>query len=245
LTPAVLPVAILAGGLATRLRPISEKIPKALIDVGGMPFISRQLNYLREQGIKRVVLCVGYLGEQIEQLVGPGDRHGLEVRYSSDGARLLGTGGALKQALPLLGEAFFVLYGDSFLPINFANVELAYQASARPALMTVLRNQGRWDKSNVEFVGGNIIEYNKRNPRLEMAHIDYGLSIISARVLGTYPNLKPFDLADVFHDLSLAGQIAGHEVFERFYEIGSREGLAEAEAYFLENGNRWAMPNST
>lgn len=226
------PVAILAGGLATRLRPITEKIPKALIEVGGRPFVCRQLDYLRGQSINRVVLCTGYLGEQIEAVVGDGQAFGLDVCYSPDGPTLLGTGGALKRALPSLGERFFVLYGDSFLPCNFHEVQQAFVNSGRPALMTVLHNGDRWDKSNALFRDGQIIEYNKRSPRPEMEYIDYGLGILSADVLGGYPDAVPFDLAEVYRQLSLAGKLAGHEVHERFYEIGSYEGLKDAELYF-------------
>lgn len=227
------PVAILAGGLATRLRPITEKIPKALIEVAGRPFIYRQLDYLRGQGIARVVLCTGYLGEQIEAVVRDGRAFGLDVGYSPDGPTLLSTGGTLKRALPLLGERFFVLYGDSFLPCDFHEVQQAFVSSGRPALMTVLHNGDRWDKSNVLFRDGLVIEYNKRAPRLEMEYIDYGLGILSAEVLSAYP-AQPFDLAEVYHQLSLAGKLSGHEVHERFYEIGSHEGLKEAELYFTK-----------
>ncbi len=230
----MLSVAILAGGFATRLRPITETIPKALVDVAGKPFVVRQLDYLRHQGVTRVVLCVGYLGEQVEAVVGDGSAYGLEVRYSWDGPKLLGTGGAIKQALPKLGRQFFVFYGDSYLPINFRAVERDFLSSGKPALMTVLRNTDRGDKSNVEFEDGNIIEYNKRAPRPEMAHIDYGLGVLSAAVIGDTPDNEPFDLADVYHDLSLRGELAGHEVFERFYEIGSHKGLEEAIQFFRE-----------
>jgi len=226
------PVAILAGGLATRLRPITEKIPKALIEVAGRPFICRQLDYLRGQGITRVVLCTGYLGEQIEAVVGDGHAFGLDVCYSPDGPTLLGTGGTLKRALQLLGERFFVLYGDSFLPCDFREVQQAFVSNGRPALMTVLHNGDRWDKSNVLFRDGQILEYNKHSPRPEMEYIDYGLGILSADVLGGYPAGQPFDLAAVYHQLSLTGKLSGHEIHERFYEIGSHEGLKEAEIYF-------------
>lgn len=227
-----LPVAILAGGLATRLRPITERIPKALVDVAGKPFIVRQLAYLRQQGLTRVVICLGYLGEQVEAIVGDGSSSNLEVRYSWDGPRLLGTGGALTQALPLLGEQFFVLYGDSFLPIDFRAVERAFLTSGKPALMTVLRNQNRWDKSNVLFRDRCIVEYNKRTPKPEMAHIDYGLGVLSSSVLGNAPRSESFDLADIYNGLSLRGLLAGHEVFERFYEIGTHDGLGETIEYF-------------
>lgn len=229
----MLPVAILAGGLATRLRPITETIPKALVDVAGKPFIVRQLSYLREQGISEVVLCIGYLGDMVRDVVGSGESFGLEVSYSEDGPNLLGTGGALAKAIPLLGDDFFVLYGDSFLPVNFSVVQEAYEKSERPALMTVLKNQNQWDKSNVLFVGGRLLEYNKRKPRAEMTYIDYGLGVVSASVLMQRPVGQSFDLADVYQDLSLQGKLAGLEVQERFYEIGSHTGLKETEDYFL------------
>jgi len=229
----MLPVAILAGGLATRLRPITETIPKSLVEVAGKPFVLRQLAYLRDQGVRRVVLCIGYLGEIIEEVVGTGEKLGLDVAYSTDGPELLGTGGALKEALPLLGERFFVLYGDSFLPVNFGAVQDAFERSGQDALMTVLRNGDRWDKSNVLFQDGRLLEYNKRAPRPEMAYIDYGLGVLSASVLQGYPDGLALDLADVYQDLSRQGRLAGMEVHQRFYEIGSHSGLKEAEAYFL------------
>ncbi len=230
-----LPVAILAGGLATRLLPITETIPKSLVDVAGVPFIARQLAYLRGQDVTRVVLCLGYLGEQVEAIVGDGNAFGLHVRYSWDGATLLGTGGALRQALPLLGEHFFVYYGDSYLPIDFRLVEQSFFACDKPAVMTVLRNTDRWDKSNVLLRNGCIAEYNKRKPRQDMTHIDYGLGVISASVLESIPVGEPADLADVYHDLSVKGLLAGHEVFERFYEIGSHRGLQETRDLFQAN----------
>ena len=227
------PVAILAGGLATRLRPLTETIPKALIEVGGQPFVFRQLNYLKDQGIKRVILCTGYLGEQIEAIVGNGISMGLKVSYSPDGPVLLGTGGALRKALPLLGKQFFVLYGDSFLPCDFRKVQAAYKSAGNPALMTVLKNGNRWDKSNVLFQDGKLIEYNKSFPTTEMEHIDYGLGILSDEVLIKYPLGDSLDLADVYHQLSLRGLLTGFEVNERFYEIGSHSGIMETERYFL------------
>lgn len=232
----MLPVAILAGGLAKRLRPITESIPKALVEVAGVPFICRQLAYLRDQGLDRVVLCIGHLGEMIESVVGDGSAFGLSVSYSPDGPMLLGTGGALRQALPLLGEQFFVLYGDSFLPVNFSPIEEAFFASKKAALMTVLKNGDRWDKSNVLYSAGQLVEYNKHAPRPEMAFIDYGLGVLSRHVLEDAPIGQAFDLAEVYHTLSLEGQLAGYEVHERFYEMGSHNGLKETETYFLKKG---------
>ena len=230
----MLPVVILAGGLATRLRPITETIPKALIEVAGEPFVCRQLGYLHAQGIRRVVLCIGYLGEMIQAVVGDGSKFGLNVSYSPDGPVLLGTGGALKQALHLLGEQFFVLYGDSFLPVDFAPIETAFFESKKTALMTVLKNGDRWDKSNVLFKEGELLEYNKHAPRSEMAYIDYGLGVLTSHALEMYAVGQAFDLAEVYHALSLKGMLAGYEVHERFYEIGSHSGLKETETYFLK-----------
>ncbi|WP_028893508.1 nucleotidyltransferase family protein [Syntrophorhabdus aromaticivorans] len=227
-----LPVAILAGGLSTRLGPLTKAIPKALIDVAGKPFIARQLDYLRRQGISRVVLCLGHLGEQVREFVGDGAAFGLEVSYSWDGRLLMGTGGALKRALPLLGKHFFVLYGDSYLLVDLGTVERGFVESGKPALMTVLRNDDQWDKSNVLFRDGSIIEYNKRKPGAEMKHIDYGLGVLSASLLENMPADSPFDLADIYHDLSAQGLLAGLEVSGRFYEIGSLIGLAETREYF-------------
>ena len=231
----MLPVAILAGGLATRLRPLTEKIPKALIEVAGRPFISWQLDYLRQQGISRVVLCVGYLGEQVEELIGDGRDYGLCVDYSFDGPCLLGTGGALRRALPKLGESFFVFYGDSYLPICFQAVESEFYRQGKPALMTILRNNNQWDKSNVLFSQGQLVEYNKYTPTLNMSYIDYGLGVLSISELLGRPEGEAFDIADIYHQLSIQNNLAGHEVFERFYEIGSHQGLQET-GEFLKKG---------
>jgi MurNAc alpha-1-phosphate uridylyltransferase len=227
------PVAILAGGLATRLRPVTESVPKALVDVAGKPFIAWQLEYLRNQGVHDVIICTGHLGENIRNVVGTGGRYGLRVRYSSDGPKLKGTGGALKLALPLLGEHFFVLYGDSYLPLDFAEVQGAFVRSGKPALMTIFKNVDRWDKSNVLFTDGRLVEYNKRQPRPEMTHIDYGLGLLSASVFNPYPSNSAFDLADLYQSLSVSQQLFGMEVHQRFYEIGSFGGLKEAKEYFL------------
>jgi NDP-sugar pyrophosphorylase family protein len=231
-----LPVAILAGGLATRLRPITEKIPKSLVDVAGEPFIVRQLDYLSRQEVRDVVLCIGYLGEMIEAVVSDGSRFGLRISYSVDGPHLLGTGGALRRAAPLLGEAFFILYGDSYLPVDFGAIEADFRASNQPALMTVLDNQDRWDKSNVLFVDGRLEEYNKKAPRPDFHHIDYGLSIVRREIIESYPANEAFDLATVYHTLSLEKRLHGYEVFKRFYEIGSPSGLREANEFFRIGG---------
>ena len=225
-----LPVAILAGGLATRLHPITEKIPKSLVDVAGGPFLAHQLRLLRSHGIRRAVLCVGFLGEMIERDFDDGAAFGVELKYSFDGPVLLGTGGALRQALPLLGDAFFVLYGDSYLPVDYAAVEAAWRASGKDALMTVFKNEGAWDTSNVEFSEGKLARYDKRDRTPAMRHIDYGLSIFRTKVFADRAAGERFDLSDVQRDLVAQGRMAGYEVRERFYEIGSHAGLAELSA---------------
>lgn len=226
---ATVPVAILAGGLATRLRPITEKIPKSLVSVAGEPFLAHQLRLLHSRGVRRAVMCVGYLGEMIEKEVGDGAAFGIELRYSFDGPKLLGTGGALRQALPMLGEEFFVLYGDSYLPIDYAAVLESFHTSGKPGLMTVFRNEGAWDTSNVHFENGRIVRYDKREKTPEMRHIDYGLGVFRAPVFAERAAGEAFDLADVQRGLVAKGELAGHEVFQRFYEVGSHAGLAELE----------------
>jgi NDP-sugar pyrophosphorylase family protein len=230
-----LPAAILAGGLAMRLGPIVAEIPKALVDVAGKPFILRQLSLLRRNGIQRVVLCVGHLGEAIRQCVGDGSAMGMSVEYSFDGPTLLGTGGALRKALPRLGEAFFVLYGDSYLPIDYQAVAAAFFQSRKAALMTVYQNEGRWDKSNVVFQDGRILAYDKRNSRPEMLHIDYGLGVFSRRALGHVRDGEKCDLADVYAHWLQRGELAGCQVQRRFYEIGSPAGLETLRKAILEN----------
>ena len=234
----MLPVAILAGGLATRLRPITETIPKALIEISGEPFIFHQLRYLRQQGIDSIVLCIGYLGEMIEATVGDGSQFGMRVSYSFDGSQLLGTGGAIKSALPLLGKNFFILYGDSFLPIQFKPIETSYLSSKKLGLMTVLKNENQWDKSNAIYQYGLLVEYNKEVIKPDMAYIDYGLGILNADVFSRYPEGEVLDLSKVYNQLSLKGELFGYEVFERFYEIGSHQGILETEEYLTSKEKR-------
>lgn len=221
------PVAVLAGGLATRLRPLTTQIPKSLLPVAGRPFLDHQLELLRQQGLHRVVLCVGHLGEQIREQFGDGQNRGVQIEYSFDGPVLLGTGGALKHALPLLGDHFFVLYGDSYLPNPWRPAWESFRQSGRAGLMTVYRNQGRYDTSNVWFQDGEIKLYEKQSRVPQMEHIDYGLSILRAQVFQSYPDDQPFDLATVLRGLVQEKQLAGFEVPSRFYEIGSPSGLDE------------------
>ena len=225
------PAALLAGGLATRLRPITSTIPKALVEVAGRPFIDHQLALLRRNGIRRVVLCLGYLGEQVAAHVGDGSAIDMRVEYSYDGDRLLGTGGALRQAAPLLGELFWVMYGDSYLDIDYRAVLDAFAHSDALGLMTVLHNGDRWDRSNVIFRDQQLVRYDKRVQTPDMTYIDYGAALLQAAALKRIPPDQPYDLADLYSELVAERQMIGYEVTQRFYEIGSHEGLAETQAY--------------
>ena len=230
-----LPVGILCGGMATRLYPLTEKIPKALIEVAGEPFISHQLRLLKNSGIERVVLCAGFQGELLQDYVGDGSKFGIEVDYSFDGPALLGTAGALRKALPLLGDEFFAVYGDSYLPCDYAAVAQFFRKFGAPALMTVFRNEGRWDASNVELEDGRIRAYDKKNRTARMRYIDYGLGVFRAAAFedGVPPETF-FDLAVLYGKLLAEGKLAACEVRERFYEIGSLQGIEELNRFLLE-----------
>jgi len=226
-----MPAVILAGGLATRLRPLTEKIPKALVEVAGHPFLWHQIQLLKSHGMRKIVLSVGYLGEMIQETYGDGSRLGISLEYSFDGPELLGTAGAIRNALSLLPDQFFVLYGDSYLTCNYRAIEAWFRASGQPGLMTVYRNEGLFDSSNVEFDGQKILRYDKRNRTPAMRHIDYGLGAFDKSVFAAIPPGEKRDLAAVYQQLLREGRLAAFEVLERFYEIGSLEGLRDTESF--------------
>jgi N-acetyl-alpha-D-muramate 1-phosphate uridylyltransferase len=229
---------ILAGGLGTRMRDFGEADhPKALLPVHGRPFVDHQLELLAARGIADVVFCIGHGGTALQGHVGNGAGYGLAIRYVDEGDDLRGTAGALRLALDegVLDEAFAVLYGDSYLPIDLEPVWRAFGDGGLPALMTVFRNENRWEPSNAVLDEGRVVLYDKRreHPRSgECRWIDYGLSVLRAELIEQrVPASKVTDLADLFHELSLEGKLAGFEVEERFYEVGSPHGLAELERY--------------
>ncbi len=228
-------VAILAGGLATRLGPITEKIPKILVEVAGQPFAVHQLALLRQHGFTNIVFCLGHLGEQVQATLGDGRQWGLNLQYVFDGPKLLGTGGALRQALPLLGEAFLVMYGDSYLQCDYQAVAQTFLSSQKLGLMTVFNNGDQWDHSNVIFQDGYIVDYDKENRSLAMRHIDYGLGALRSQLFEKYPLAEAIDLAVIYQDLVAQNQLLGFEVRQRFYEIGSPVGLEETQQYLLNN----------
>jgi NDP-sugar pyrophosphorylase family protein len=227
----MLPVAILAGGLATRLGDVGRTTPKSLVDVAGQPFIAHQIDLLREHDLTDIVLCTGHLSSQVEDVVGDGSRYGVRVRYSHDGPNPLGTGGALRHALPLLGKAFLALYGDSYLACDYRAVGHAFMTSGRQALLTVFRNQDRWDRSNVLCLDGRIVQYSKTHRTPGMRHIDYGLAAMRAEALLAYPENEALDLARVYEDLVAQGALAAYEVSTRFYEIGTPSGLDDTRQH--------------
>lgn len=224
------PACILAGGLGTRLGAAVADTPKPILPVAGEPFLLHPLRLLAEHGATRAVICVGYLGEKVEAALGP-ERFGIELLYAYDPPGLAGTAGAIRPVLDLLGERFLVLYGDTYLRIDYGAVDRAQRASGRPALMTVLRNEGRWDVSNARYdaTRGVVEAYDKRAPTGDMAWIDYGLGVLTPEALDAAP--AAVDLADVYYVLARRGQLAGYEATERFYEIGTPGALAEADAF--------------
>jgi NDP-sugar pyrophosphorylase family protein len=227
---ATTPVLILAGGKATRLGNISQTIPKALVAVAGRPFIDYQLGRLASHGINKVIMCLGHFADQIRDHVGTGSRYGLSVSYSHDGPTPRGTGGAVRNTLSTIGDGCWVLYGDSLLDVNYREVFEALPAASL-GLMTVYRNENRFDSSNVVFQDGRLIKYSKTARTPDMTHIDYGLSLLRAQAIERIPEDRQSDLAELYTSLSISGELAGVEMTRRFYEIGSPAGLQEAEEF--------------
>lgn len=227
----MLPLAILAGGYATRLGNLTKDLPKCLIEINGRPFIEWQLDLLIKNGYSDFVFCLSYKSDMVKEYLGDGSSRGVKIQYSLDGETQLGTGGAIQNALPALGGAFAVLYGDSYLPINYSAVEKEFLNSVDLALMTVYKNKNQFDSSNVEFVKGNLISYQKGLSNKKMQHIDYGLTYFRSSAFLSCSDQAAFDLSELCHNLTTHGQMGGFEVFERFYEIGSVRGIHELSEY--------------
>ena len=223
------PVCILAGGLATRLGERARQIPKGLVEVAGEPFLNHQLRLLAEHGGSQIVICVGHLGEQIRERIGT-EAFGLQIAYSDEGPVPVGTLGAIRHALPLLGGRFLVLYGDTYLRLDYQEASATWRRSELPAMMSVLRNAGRWDTSNASFDGTRVTRYDKRAPRAEMEWIDYGLGGLEAATLARLPP-EATDVCDLYHELAASGDLFGFVATDRFYEIGTPAALAEADAF--------------
>jgi NDP-sugar pyrophosphorylase family protein len=223
------PVVILAGGLATRLRPLTQAVPKALVKVGGQPFIAQQLRLLRSHGVQQVIISTWYKAEMLREFLGDGRRFGVELQYAFDGDTPLGTGGAIRRILGLLHGPFFVLYGDSYLPCSYQKIQAFFNRQDRLGLMTVYQNDGRLDASNVHMLDGSILQYDKDHCSPEMRHIDYGLGLFRPAAFGHLQEGAPADLAQIYQALLRDGQLLAYEVPQRFYEIGSPEGLRELD----------------
>jgi NDP-sugar pyrophosphorylase family protein len=223
------PVCILAGGLGTRLGSKVKKTPKPLLEVAGEPFLIHQLRLLARHGATRVVLCVGYLGEQIERRLGS-SQCGIDIAYAYDGPTPIGTLGAVRQALPALGERFLILYGDTYLRIDYGAAAGEWRRSGLLGLMTVLRNRNQWDTSNVSFDGRRVTAYDKRAPTAAMQWIDYGLGGLRAEAVDLL-GADTADLSDLYRELAVRDQLLGVAASERFYEIGTPDALAETSAF--------------
>lgn len=224
-------VAILAGGLATRLGPLTRETPKSLINIRGKPFLQYQLEFLKKGGVKNVVLCIGYLGEQIEKHFGDGREFGINIKYSHDGDKLLGTAGALKNAERLLDDEFIVMYGDSYIFLDFSAVASYFRKFDKLGLMVVYQNTDRYEKSNVVIDGNLVKEYNKKVRTKDMVYIDYGASMLRKEALRLVPQNQPYSLEELFSQLIDRKQLLAYEIGRRFYQIGSLEGLHEFERY--------------
>jgi NDP-sugar pyrophosphorylase family protein len=233
----MLPLAILAGGYATRLGSLTAEIPKCLIEINGRPFVDWQLELLIKNGYSDFVFCISYKSDEVQKYLGDGSDRGVDIQYSLDGITQLGTGGAIRKALPKLGETFGVIYGDSYLPIDYLGIEREFLGSSSEALMTVYKNKNQFDSSNVEFVSGKLVNYEKGSNNRHMHHIDYGITFFREAAFRPWADQSIFDLAQVCHQLATRGQLLGFEVFERFYEIGSLQGIDEFSRYLREASN--------
>ncbi len=222
-------VAILSGGKATRLYPVTQAMPKAMLELAGKPFIAHQIEILKNNGVKRVVICAGHLGQMLKDYVRKENGFGLTVDFSLDGDKLLGTAGAIKKALPLLGDSFAVMYGDSYLTEDFCPIADFFFKSGKKGLMTILKNEGKWGPSNVVYDDGRIVKYDKKRLTEDMKHIDYGLLFFKKKAFSKIMDEQVYDLADLCVDLMNEGHLAGYEVKQRFYEIGSLRGLEETK----------------
>jgi len=231
-------VAILAGGLGTRLGGRTARRPKSLVPVRGRPFISYQLELLASHGVRRVIVCVGHRSGQLERYVGDGRPWGLHVRYSHDGPRLLGTAGALRHALPLLDSTFAVLYGDSYIPVDYPALLDRHLRGGRPATVAAFENHDRWDRSNLVLDGDDVAIYDAQHRQPGMTWIDAGTTALERSWLAELPAAVPLHLADRMHELAAAGQLAAYRCRERFYEVGSLAGLAEFRRFIHERDRR-------
>ena len=224
-------IVILCGGKATRLYPLTKKIPKSMMRFEGKPFLEQQLDLLKKNRIFDIVLCVGYKAEQIKKYFGDGKNFGVEIKYSSDKKRLLGTGGALKKAENLLEDSFLVMWGDSYLPFNFQKAIKFFKKSNKPGMMIVFKNLNKYEPSNVEVKNNLVKSYSKKRKTKKMKYIDYGISIYRKEVLKYLPKNQVCDLTKLQQALIKKRQLLAYPAEKRFYQIGSPDGLEELKNY--------------
>ncbi len=226
---------VLAGGLATRMRPHTLTVPKAMLPVAGRPFVDWQLERLAAAGLRDVVMCIAHLGEQIRDHVGDGAALGARVVWSEEGPKLLGTAGALRAALPHLEETFLVTYGDSYLPFDYAEpLRILDAHDDCDGVMAVFKNEGRWDTSNVVTDGEWVLRYEKNAKDADKAgfdHIDYGATALRREVIARLPAGEPAGLDAQQRDLASRKRLRASVAHERFFEIGSPDGLAELDRH--------------
>lgn len=225
-------IVILAGGKATRLYPLTKNIPKSMIKILGKPFLSYQLDLLKINKIKNIVLCLGTFSNQIIDYFGDGKRYEISIKYSvEEPNKLLGTAGALKKAEKILDDEFFVMYGDSYLPINFEIIFQEFKKSGKSALMTVYRNNNQFDKSNVDINDNIVVVYDKSDNSHNLKYIDYGLLVLKKSVLDIIPSNEFINLNYLICNLIEKKELASFEVSQRFYEIGTISGVNDFENY--------------
>jgi len=219
-------VAILAGGLGTRLGLLTKDTPKSMVRICGKPFLEYQLELLKKSNLKEIVLCVGYLKDKIESYFGNGSRFGVRMEYSEE-EKPLGTAGALRNAENILGDEFLVLNGDSYLAINYREVMERYKLGNKLGLMVVYKNNNKYDKSNVMIANEFVTNYDRSGRTENMMYIDYGLSILNKKALEFVPQDKFFQLDEVYRELIKRREMMAFETQVRFYEIGSVQGLED------------------
>jgi len=222
---------ILAGGLGTRQRPLTETVPKVLIPVRGRPFVDYQLALLKKSGIDDFVFCIGHLGEKVQRHLGDGSAYGCNIRYSFDGPRLLGPAGALKRAVPLLQDRFFVTYGDAYLRAPYGEIMEILVSSEKLAVMSVYRNENRFGRSDVVVREGAVVQYDKKKRVEGMDWINYGVSALRKEALALVPEGEFCDEETFYGSLIKRKDLLAFEVKNRFYEIGTPASLAEFEAF--------------
>ncbi len=225
-------IAILCGGLATRLAPLSTHTPKSMIKIHGKPFLEYQINTLKKNKITNIVLCVGHLADQIIDYFGNGKKFNVHITYSHDGKTPLGPAGALKKAADKLENIFFTLYGDSYVFLNFQKIYNHFSTTKNLAMMTVFQNHDKYDTSNIVVKNNKVIKYNK-NKTPDMTYIDYGVSIFRKQTLHLIPHNTFFTTKDLYTKLVEKNELQAYPVTKRFYHIGTPEALQDFNRFIL------------